>query len=148
MDDELFENICINIAGGMSVQAACAKLETRYEYFYRAINLTDQNYARYARAREARADVRFDRMDELLDDIRKGVVDPAAGRVLMDGIKWMAGKEKSKVYGDNLTLKGDKENPLTLNLAAVLDQRISNYQKTIEHEPALPIVDISSTESE
>jgi len=54
----------------------------------------------YAHAREAQADAFA---DEIVDVARDKVRDPAQARVLIDALKWAAGKRKPKVYGDKVT---------------------------------------------
>jgi hypothetical protein len=66
----------------------------------------------YMRARELRADSRFERLDEIMEEVREKKLDPTAARVMMDAIKWQAGKENAKRYGESMTLKGDKDSPL------------------------------------
>ncbi len=66
----------------------------------------------YARAREARADARFERIDQVLLDMRAKAIDAAQARVEIDAIKWQAGKENDRRYGEAMTLRGDKNNPL------------------------------------
>jgi hypothetical protein len=61
----------------------------------------------YARAREARADFRADRIDGYVSKVVDGTLDPNAARVAIDAEKWQAGKEKPKVYGDRLQLDAD-----------------------------------------
>ena len=56
----------------------------------------------YARAREARADSRQDRIDEIGAKLERGEIDSNTARVLVDIEKWQAGKEKPKSYGDKL----------------------------------------------
>lgn len=45
-----------------------------------------------------------------------------------DDRKWLLSKLVPKVFGDAVTLKGDKENPLFATLAAALDERIAKLQ--------------------
>lgn len=71
--------------------------------------------AQYARAREVRADARFERIDCVIDDMRNKVIDAQQARVEIDAIKWQSGREKPKVYGESVTLKGDKDNPLRVS---------------------------------
>lgn len=66
---------------------------------------------KYARARSLRAFRRVEDMDELAGEIKSGAVDPQTGRVLMDAIKWQAGRENPK-FGERTTLAGDPEAPL------------------------------------
>lgn len=58
----------------------------------------------YARAREARADSRSDRIDEIAVKLERGEIDANTARVLVDIEKWQAGKEKPKRYGDKLEI--------------------------------------------
>ncbi|MEG0182009.1 MAG: hypothetical protein RR704_00935 [Stenotrophomonas sp.] len=69
----------------------------------------------YVRAREIRADARFERLDEIMAMVEDKKLDPAAARVMMDAIKWQAGKENAKRYGEAVTLKGDKDNPVEIH---------------------------------
>lgn len=73
----------------------------------------------YMRAREIRADARFERIDSIIHDMRMKKISYAEARVEIDAIKWQTGKENAKRYGDAMTLKGDKENPLQVQRTAV-----------------------------
>lgn len=55
----------------------------------------------YARAREVRAYRRGEDMDELVDQVRTGDIKPDAARVMMDAMKWQAGRENAK-FGDKI----------------------------------------------
>jgi len=74
----------------------------------------------YARAREARADARFESIDHVLYRLAKKEIDPQSARVMIDAIKWQAGKENAKRYGESVTVKGDKDNPLQMRTAREL----------------------------
>lgn len=74
--------------------------------------------AMYACARELRADARADRIDEVTAMVVSGELDPQAAKVVIDAEKWLAGKEKPRVYGEKIeqTLKGDPEAPFTIQI--------------------------------
>jgi len=61
----------------------------------------------YARARESRADIRSDRIDEYADDMIKGKITPEQCRVAIDAQKWQAGKENPRRYADKLQHGGE-----------------------------------------
>jgi hypothetical protein len=63
----------------------------------------------YARARDARADARSDRIDGYVVKMLKGEIDPQQCRVAIDAEKWQAGKEQPKRYGDKLDLNHSGE---------------------------------------
>ena len=66
----------------------------------------------YARAREARADARFESIDDIVARMLAGKINDRQARVAIDALKWQAGKENAKRFGDSVTVKGDKDNPL------------------------------------
>jgi hypothetical protein len=57
----------------------------------------------YARAREDQGDLSADEIKDAARRVARGEIDPQAGRVLIDALKWDAGKRKPKVYGDKVT---------------------------------------------
>jgi len=63
-------------------------------------------FGHYTRAREARAEARADYIDEIMDEVKSGTLDPNAARVIIDAQKWQAGKEAPKRYGDKLEHTG------------------------------------------
>lgn len=124
-------DVCNRIAVGSSVAAACKDIGIAHETFYDALRGSELVAQEYARARAARADYRFESMDSVIEDMRTGLIDPITARVQLDSIKWQCGKEKAKVYGDSTTIKGDKDNPLTLQaLSSALDDRVKGRIET------------------
>jgi hypothetical protein len=104
----IYERICRDIAAGMSMSKICAQdglpnKQTVFEWLMDDKDFGDQ----YARAREARADARSDRIDDITQDVKDGKLDPHAARVIIEAEKWQAGKENSKRYGDKLDVSGN-----------------------------------------
>lgn len=62
----------------------------------------------YARAREERADVYFDRLDDVSDEAAgaENAVQVAGLRLKADNIKWQLARMAPKRYGDKLELAG------------------------------------------
>ena len=119
---DLAYEICARIAEGESLRSIC-----RCEGMPDAVTVRRWLAAReefriqYARAREEQAD---SLAEEMLDAARKEAIDQvgvADKRVLIDTLKWRAGKLKPKVYSDatNIKLSGDAENPLSLLLTEI-----------------------------
>jgi hypothetical protein len=61
----------------------------------------------YARAREIRADARFEAIDEIVEAVRAGTLDANSARVMIDTIKWQCGKERPKRYSDKIDIKAE-----------------------------------------
>lgn len=70
--------------------------------------------ALYARAREARADFRADRIDSYVKKLTDDKMKPEVARVAIDAEKWLASKEQPKRYGDKIAHVGgdDTDNPI------------------------------------
>jgi len=54
----------------------------------------------YAVAMENRGQVYADKISEIIDLVIAGTIDPNAGRVAIDGLKWTSAKLAPKKYGD------------------------------------------------
>lgn len=109
------DKICAEIACGASVVKACtpANMPTSRTVFrWLTDPANDQFRQQYARAREARADARFESVDAIMQELRTGKIDHNQARVLLDAIKWQTGKEAPKKYGDRQILAGDPDAPL------------------------------------
>lgn len=85
--------------------------------------------AKCAKAREAAGEAAAEESDEICNMVMRGELDPHAARVVLNHKQWKASKLASKVYGDSTTIKGDADNPLTLNLATRLDNAIKQVSK-------------------
>jgi hypothetical protein len=59
---------------------------------------------KYARAREAQADVLFEGMADIEANVLTGDLKPDAARVVLDSQRWRAEKLKPKAYGTKVDL--------------------------------------------
>jgi hypothetical protein len=108
---EKAQAVCDLIPLGRSVLSACKEVEWSHDSFFKELKKSPALADEYARARAARADARFESVDQIKDELREGKIDHHQARVIIDAIKWQAGKEKPKVYGDKSTIEhtgGDK----------------------------------------
>lgn len=140
-NNEIADEICTRIANGESMRKICdlAHMPNR-ETVIRWMVANEEFAAKCARARTEQADFMDDKILDVAEKCENGLIDPQAAKVAISAYQWRASKLKPKVYGDNITLKGDKENPL-FNVADALQERISRYRKTIDHESSLPVLD-------
>jgi hypothetical protein len=96
--NELAATICDRIVDGESLRRICADdkmpaMSTVMEW----LGSNDDFRSRYARAREAQAEV----MDDMILEVAAGAEDnPAAARVKIEAYKWRASKLAPKVYGE------------------------------------------------
>lgn len=96
---------CQYIAEGDSVRKASAKAGIEPTKFYRLLAKDENLVKQYAGARASRADARVEGMDDVIDEMKAGTIDANQARVIMDAIKWQAGKENAKRYGDKIEVE-------------------------------------------
>ena len=103
---EIQERLVAEIQTGRSLRQVCAddgmpdiRTVTRWL-------VADADFAhKYARARMAQADVLFDRMEAVEEQVSAGTMDSHAARVVLDSMRWRASKLAPKVYGDRLDVQ-------------------------------------------
>ena len=91
-------------------------------------------FQNYARAREIRAYRRAESVDGVIDDCRKGVIDPATARVQLDAIKWQTGKENPKAFGERIEheLSGSVNQQTDAQLEARISLLLAKTQETVD----------------
>lgn len=107
------DEICAQIVDGKSVRALCALAgmpdpATVFRWLVKHEDFRDQ----YVRARGERATARFEKMDDVIQDMRNNVIDHRQARVEIETIKWQLGREDAAKYGDRIIHAGDKDAPL------------------------------------
>lgn len=111
------KEICRRVAGGENVDVITRDKDmphrdTVYSWLREFPEFADE----YARAREARADARSDRIDDWVKKAVDGEIDHQVARLAIDAEKWQAGKENPKRYGDKVTneLVGEDGGPVQI----------------------------------
>ncbi len=101
----LAEQICERIAEGEPLTRICKDRQIpayRTVLGWRVANKEFQQM--YARARQDAADTLADQIRELAGRVERGKLEPNAGRVAIDALKWIASKLKPREYGDRAQL--------------------------------------------
>lgn len=108
------------IEEGMSERAACAEVGINRATF-RAAALRVTAGDQYARALEALAADQVEKAEQVIDDLRAGIIDAAQARVELDVRKWFASKFLPKRYGDKAEVEHKGEVGLTVNVLRITD---------------------------
>jgi hypothetical protein len=112
----------------LSLRKACKAAGIDPGDWYNWIDQHPELAARYARAREIRADLIAEEVLEIADDES---LDPQSRRVRFDARRWYLGKLHPRSYGDKVMLAGDRENPL------VVKHPIPDFSMLTKEERAL-----------
>ena len=97
----------------MSERSACAEVGISRSTF-RTTALRVNSGDHYARALEALAQDQVEKAEQVIEDMRSGVIDAQQARVELDARKWFASKFLPKRYGDKLDLEHKGEVGLTV----------------------------------
>lgn len=104
---ELATEICSLIAGGETDGSIEAKEGMPSAETLRRWKRDNPEFCGiYARAREARADLRSERIDGYIAKLIAGELAPDVARVAIDAQKWQASKEQPRRYGDKIAHVG------------------------------------------
>lgn len=121
-NSETAERICALMAEGLSLRKVCeenpglADGTSVRRWLSSAGPEFDAFRLQYARACEHRSEL----FAEEIVDIADTEPDPQRARVRIDARKWVAAKLLPKKYGEAVTVKGDKDNPLQIRKAPEL----------------------------
>ena len=102
---EVGRKICELLADGHSLLAiskmpGMPKISTLQGWAWNA-DWSDESFVvNYARARALQAHREFDELKDLENEVKEGTLDPRAGQVVMDDIKWRLSKMLPQVYGE------------------------------------------------
>lgn len=135
---------CTWIARGKSVRDSCLEAHMSDRDFWVALSENTEIEAAYIRARESRSHTRFEDMLAMVAEVKEGKLEPNAGRVVLDAVKWIMGKEKGRVYGDATILRGDKDNPIEIGLATSLQALDARRVVALIDKP---VIDLEPTDA-
>ena len=95
------EEICERLGEGEPLTKICKDQQMPAYRTVLGWRVANEQFSRmYARAREDAADTLADQIRELAERVEKGKLEPNAGRVAIDALKWIASKLKPRQYGD------------------------------------------------
>ncbi len=98
--------LCDFIVSGESLAAFALKMGVAYNTVLNWINADPERIANYAQAREDRADLVFDQLDEVSEKAQNAetAVEVAGLRLKSDNIKWKLARMNAKKYGDKIEI--------------------------------------------
>lgn len=112
--------LCDYIIEGDGVRLAAKKAGLEPTKFYRILAAEEGESPlakRYARARANRAFSRVEKVDDIIDDLRAGLIDHNTARIMIDAVKWQAGKENQGKFGEKVEVEqtGKVEHTIKFN---------------------------------
>ena len=117
---ELIDEICARIVEGRSL-ISISKDEDMPDHstIWRWIHAEEEFRDRYARAIQTRAINHAEEISETIQQVKRGEIPPDVGRVVVDGMKWVASRLLPKVYGDKQIVEANVTHTHQLHLDAL-----------------------------
>ena len=97
----------LRIGNGESLRGVSKDLGIPFQTVWSAIMSDDKRRAAYEDAKMSRAHFHASKIEEILEDVESGKIEPHAARVSIDARKWLASKMYPKFFSDKLHLQHD-----------------------------------------
>ena len=98
--DEFWDKIFEAISSGVALFEYCQVENIPYTTIQGRILKSPELTAKLSRAREARALVHVERMEDIADRVESGELDPKRASVSLQARQWLSSRMDSKVWGD------------------------------------------------
>ena len=137
MNNEKWNEFLKRIGGGRSARDVCGndKDMPSWRIVSNKLNEDTAFASKYSLAMENRGQVYADKISEIVDKVVDGLIDPNAGRVAIDGLKWMSMKLAPKKYGDVHKMEVKHETSFVdalKEISGIVDSTTSNALRTHE----------------
>ena len=148
---ELMVEICNRITEGRSlISIARDEDMPAHSAIWRWLSEDEVFKEHYARAIQTRAINHAEEISETIQQVKRGELPPDVGRVVVDGMKWVASRLLPKVYGDKQIVEANVTHTHQLHLdalRALSNRRSGNDVGYIEGQ-AIEIVDVPTFSGE
>ena len=137
MNDEKWNEFLKRIGEGRSARDVCGNDKDMPSWRIVSIKLNEDTAfaSKYSLAMENRGQVYADKISEIVNKVVDGLIDPNAGRVAIDGLKWMSMKLAPKKFGDVHKMEVKHETSYVdalKEVSGMVDSTTSNTLRTHE----------------
>ena len=135
-----FDDIVGAIGNGDPLKKICDELGLNASTVRKFILKDEDMSHQYDEARLMQADAHADRIMEAADKVLDGTLDPQAGRVAIDAMKWTSSRLKPQVYGDRVEAHFSADNQFVSALASI--------EKIAMQKKSSPAIDLSKDDDD
>ena len=137
MTEEKWNEFLKRIGEGRSARDVCGNDKDMPSWRIVSIKLNEDSLfaQKYSLAMENRGQVYADKISDIINQVVEGNLDPNAGRVAIDGLKWMSMKLAPKKYGDVHKMEVKHETSYVdalKEISGIVDSTTSNALRTRE----------------
>ena len=104
---DFWEQFFLRIGNGESLRGVSKDLGVPFQTVWSAIMSDEKRRATYEDAKMSRAHYHASKIEEILEDVESGKIEPSVARVSIDARKWLAAKMYPKFFSDKFHLQYD-----------------------------------------
>ena len=102
---EFWDEFFFRIGNGESLRGVTNDLGIPFQTVWSAIMIDEGRRATYEDAKMSRAHFHAAKIEEILEDVEAGKIEPQVARVSIDARKWLAAKMYPKFFSDRVQLQ-------------------------------------------
>ena len=102
MNKDFWEQFFFRIGNGESLRGVSKDLGVPFQTVWSAIMSDEKRRATYEDAKMSRAHYHASKIEEILEDVESGKIEPRAVKVSIDARKWLASKMYPKFFSDRV----------------------------------------------
>ena len=106
-NNKFWNEFFFKIGNGESLRGASMDLGIPFQTVWSAIMSDEKRRATYEDAKMSRAHYHASKIEEILEDVESGKIEPSVARVSIDARKWLAAKMYPKFFSDKFHLQHD-----------------------------------------
>ena len=105
--NKFWDEFFFRIGNGESLRETAKDLGIPFQTVWSAIMIDERRRATYEDAKMSRAHYHAAKIEEILEEVAAGKMEPQVARVSIDARKWLAAKMYPKFFSDKLQLQHD-----------------------------------------
>ena len=105
--DKFWDDFFFRIGNGESLRGVSKDLGIPFQTVWSAIMIDEKRKAVYEDAKMSRAHFHAAKIEEIIEEVELGKIDPQVARVSIDARKWLAAKMYPKFFSDKVQLQHD-----------------------------------------
>ena len=105
--NQFWDEFFFRIGNGESLRETAKDLGIPFQTVWSAIMIDEGRRATYEDAKISRAHYHAAKIEEILEDVEAGRIEPQVARVSIDARKWLAAKMYPKFFSDRVQLQHD-----------------------------------------
>ena len=105
--DKFWDDFFFRIGNGESLRGVSKDLGIPFQTVWSAIMIDERRKAVYEDAKMSRAHFHAAKIEEIIEEVELGKIDPQVARVSIDARKWLAAKMYPKFFSDKVQLPHD-----------------------------------------